>query len=200
MASHKDLYHLLHVYNSLIMGLFIMVTIAMGVRLVNGDPLFKVYHDYWLELRWTATPATLVIAVTIPSVWYLYWIESPRLGKVFTVIGNQWYWIYRSSKLLGHTAPHYDSIYADGKLTAAAVNMSEHMFMVSSNDVIHNWGVAGCYRSALGLKMDAYPGRLNVAFLDGELMAQRQSLYLRYCSELCGIYHAYMPIAIVISR
>merc|ERR1712123_423776 len=172
-----------HVYNSLIYGVFIAVTIALRVRLLNQEMLFKVYHDYWLEFGWTATPAVLVIAVTIPSVWYLYFIESPRLGKVFTVIGNQWYWIYRNSKL-----------------TAAAVNLSEHMFMISSNDVIHNWGVAGCYRSALRMKMDAYPGRLNVAFLDGELAAQRQTMYLGYCSELCRIYHAYMPITVVISR
>jgi len=192
--------HLLHVYNSLIYGVFIAVTIALRVRLLNQEMLFKVYHDYWLEFGWTATPAVLVIAVTIPSVWYLYFIESPRLGKVFTVIGNQWYWIYRNSKLLGSKAVHYDSIYADGKLTAAAVNLSEHMFMISSNDVIHNWGVAGCYRSALRMKMDAYPGRLNVAFLDGELAAQRQTMYLGYCSELCRIYHAYMPITVVISR
>jgi len=196
----KKLNHLLHVYNSLIYGLFVAVTIALWVRLVNNEPLFKVYHDYWLELRWTATPATLVIAVTIPSVWYLYWIESPRLGKVFTVIGNQWYWIYRNAKVLGQQSIHYDSIYSEGKMTAGAVLFREHMFMVSSNDVIHNWGVAGCYRSALGMKMDAYPGRLNIAFLDGELLASDQTMYLGYCSELCGIYHAYMPITVVVSR
>ena len=85
-------------------------------------------------------------------------------------------------------------------MTAGAVLFREHMFMVSSNDVIHNWRVAGCYRSALGMKMDAYPGRLNIAFLDGELLASDQTMYLGYCSELCGIYHAYMPITVVVAR
>lgn len=166
---------------------------------MNNEPLFKVYHDYWLEVGWTAVPATLVVAVTIPSVWYLYWIEAPRLGKVLTVIGNQWYWIYRNAKETGKTSNYYDSILADGKVTAGSYLRRENMFMVSSNDVIHNWGVARCYRSALGMKMDAYPGRLNVAFIDGEILASDQTMYLGYCSELCGIYHAYMPITVVVT-
>merc|ERR1719336_379178 len=74
--------------------------------------------------------------------------------------------IYRNAKLFRHKAQYYDSIYAEGKLTSTAINRREKMFMISSNDVIHNWGIARCYRSSLRMKMDAYPGRLNVAFID----------------------------------
>jgi len=100
-----------------------------------------------------------------------------------------------------HKAQYYDSIYAERKLTSTAINRGEKMFMITSNDVIHNWGIAGCYRSSLGMKMDAYPGRLNVAFIDGAgLKSKKQALYLRYCSELCRIYHAYMPISLICER
>merc|ERR1712014_240560 len=151
-------------------------------RFFNDFALFKVTYDYYLETGWTATPRALVVAVTYPSIWLLYWID-------------------RNAKLFRHKAQYYDSIYAEGKLTSTAINRREKMFMISSNDVIHNWGIARCYRSSLRIKMDAYPGRLNVAFIDrARLKSKKQALYLRYCSELCRIYHAYMPISMVVER
>lgn len=177
--------HFFHVYNTLIFGILVFVTFSMSYRLFNDFALFKVTHDYYLETGWTATPRALVVAVTYPSIWLLYWIERPRMGSCHTVIGNQWYWIYRNAKLFGQKAQYYDSIYAEGKLTSTAINRGEKMFMISSNDVIHNWGIARCYRSSLRMKMDAYPGRLNVAFIDGAgLKSKKQALYLGYCSEL----------------
>merc|ERR1711908_104629 len=172
-----------HVYNTLIFGILVFVTFSMSYCLFNDFALFKVTHDYYLETGWTATPRALVVAVTYPSIWLLYWIERPRMGSCHTVIGNQWYWIYRNAKLFGQKAQYYDSIYAEGKLTSTAINRGEKMFMISSNDVIHNWG------------------RLNVAFIDGaRLKSKKQALYLGYCSELCRIYHAYMPISMVVER
>ena len=193
--------HFFHVYNTLIFRILVFVTISMIYRLFNEYPLFKITHDYYLETGWTATPRALVVAVTYPSIWLLYWIERPRMGSCCTVIGNQWYWIYRNAKLFRHNSKYYDSIYAERKLTSTAINRGEKMFMITSNDVIHNWRIAGCYRSSLRMKMDAYPRRLNVAFIDGaRLKSKKQAMYLRYCSELCRIYHAYMPISVVVER
>ena len=66
---------------------------------------------------------------------------------------------------------------------------------VSSNDVIHNWGVARSSEDTLGVKMDAYPGRCNIA---QATPAYHSGLYTGYCSELCRTHHSYMPIMLVV--
>jgi cytochrome c oxidase subunit 2 len=50
-------------------------------------------------------------------------------------------------------------------------------FIVTGQDVIHDFAVP-----ALGLKVDAVPGR--------------EGTYYGQCSEICGVYHAFMPIAV----
>jgi cytochrome c oxidase subunit 2 len=44
----------------------------------------------------------------------------------------------------------------------------------------------------MGLKIDAVPGRLNETWFE----AEREGIYYGQCSELCGVLHAFMPIAI----
>ena len=64
--------------------------------------------------------------------------------------------------------------------------------IVTSNDVIHAWGVP-----AFWVKIDAVPGRLNETWF----RADREGVYYGVCYELCGAQHGYMPIAVeVVSR
>lgn len=60
---------------------------------------------------------------------------------------------------------------------------------ITSDDVLHAFAVP-----SLGIKVDAVPGRLNVAYLD----IIREGIYFGQCSELCGVNHGYMPIKIVV--
>jgi len=60
-------------------------------------------------------------------------------------------------------------------------------FIVTGQDVIHDFAVP-----SLGLKIDAVPGRLNQT----SLLIQREGVYYGQCSELCGVYHGFMPIAV----
>jgi cytochrome c oxidase subunit 2 len=60
-------------------------------------------------------------------------------------------------------------------------------FIVTGQDVIHDWAVP-----ALGIKMDAVPGRLNQT----SVIIQREGTYYGQCSEICGVYHAFMPIVV----
>ena len=53
-------------------------------------------------------------------------------------------------------------------------------FIVTGQDVIHDWAVP-----ALGVKMDAVPGRLNQT----SVIIQREGVYYGQCSEICGVYH-----------
>jgi cytochrome c oxidase subunit 2 len=58
--------------------------------------------------------------------------------------------------------------------------------------VIHSFAVP-----ALWTKMDAVPGRLN----EVTFRALREGVYYGQCSELCGVDHGFMPIAVeVVSK
>jgi cytochrome c oxidase subunit 2 len=59
--------------------------------------------------------------------------------------------------------------------------------MLTAGDVIHSYACP-----ALGIKCDAYPGRLNqVSFF-----IYREGTFYGQCSEICGILHSSMPIVI----
>jgi cytochrome c oxidase subunit 2 len=60
-------------------------------------------------------------------------------------------------------------------------------FVVTSTDVIHDFAVP-----SLGIKIDAVPGRLNQT----SFIALRTGVFRGQCSEICGVYHAFMPIAV----
>ena len=45
---------------------------------------------------------------------------------------------------------------------------------------------------ALGVKIDAVPGRLNQV----SVIIQREGVYYGQCSEICGVYHGFMPIVV----
>ena len=59
--------------------------------------------------------------------------------------------------------------------------------LITSEDVIHSFALP-----QLGIKVDAIPGRMNAFILN----ASKMGVYHGQCSELCGVNHAFMPIAI----
>jgi cytochrome c oxidase subunit 2 len=60
-------------------------------------------------------------------------------------------------------------------------------FIVTGQDVIHDFAVP-----SLGLKIDRVPGRLNQT----SVIVQREGVYYGQCSEICGVYHRFMPIVV----
>jgi cytochrome c oxidase subunit 2 len=60
-------------------------------------------------------------------------------------------------------------------------------FIVTGQDVIHDFAVP-----SLGVKIDAIPGRLNQT----SVIVQREGVYYGQCSEICGVYHGFMPIVV----
>jgi cytochrome c oxidase subunit 2 len=60
-------------------------------------------------------------------------------------------------------------------------------FIVTAADVIHSFAVP-----CLGIKCDAYPGRLSQV----SVLINRTGIFYGQCSELCGILHSSMPIVI----
>ena len=59
--------------------------------------------------------------------------------------------------------------------------------LFTANDVLHAWALP-----SFGVKRDAVPGRINETWFK----AEKVGTYYGQCSELCGIKHAFMPIAV----
>ena len=60
---------------------------------------------------------------------------------------------------------------------------------MSAADVLHSWALP-----SFGIKVDACPGRLNVV----NLFIKRVGLFFGQCSEICGVNHGFMPIAVLV--
>jgi cytochrome c oxidase subunit 2 len=59
--------------------------------------------------------------------------------------------------------------------------------LIAGTDVIHSWFVP-----ALGVQKYAMPGRTN----DLWFRADKPGVFYGQCNQICGVNHAYMPIAV----
>jgi len=63
----------------------------------------------------------------------------------------------------------------------------EIRFIITASDVLHSFAIP-----ALGIKLDAVPGRLN----QFGVRVRVPGVYYGQCSELCGVGHGFMPIKV----
>lgn len=160
-------------------------------------------HGSTLELIWTITPAFILTAIAFPSFKLLYLMDevlSPTL--TIKVVGHQWYWSYEYSDFItengdsidfdSYMIPESDLELGQFRLldvdNRLVVPVDCHIrLIVTGADVIHSFAVP-----SLGMKLDCVPGRLNqVSFL-----AERTGTFYGQCSEICGVWHGFMPIAV----
>nr|BBA30537.1 cytochrome c oxidase subunit II [Gadiculus argenteus thori] len=151
-----------------------------------------------LEAIWTLLPGIILALVALPSLRILYLmdeINDPHL--TMKAIGHQWYWSYEYTDYgdLGfdsYMVPARDLAPGQFRLLETDHRMiipldTPIRILISAEDVLHSWAVP-----ALGIKMDAVPGRLNeTAFL-----VSRPGVYYGQCSEICGANHSFMPIVV----
>ena len=194
---------------------FYLVVISVGVFWVLGSIIYyynykksPIVHKYLnhgtlLELIWTITPAFILIAIAFPSFRLLYLLDeviSPTI--TIKVVGHQWFWSYEYSDYVNESGEsiEFDSymlpedqlelgqqrlLDVDNKVI---VPVDTHIrLIVTGADVIHSWAVP-----SLGIKIDAVPGRLNQT----SILAERPGLFYGQCSEICGVWHGFMPIAV----
>ncbi len=116
-------------------------------------------------------------------------------------IGYQWGWTYSypdfgdfefSANMLPkeQTTPELYRFEADNRVV---VPVGETIrVMTTARDVIHAWTLPN-----MAIKVDAVPGRLNETWFK----AEKEGVYYGQCSEICGVRHSAMPIAVeVVSR
>nr|GEV56736.1 cytochrome c oxidase subunit 2, mitochondrial [Tanacetum cinerariifolium] len=172
---------------------FYLVLIGLGVAWVMASvvinfgegraPLAHRYanHGTLIEVVWTVTPALVLVAIAFPSFKLLYLMDIDFVDEAGEAIEYDSYMVP-------------DSDLEDGQIRLLEVDnrvvlpVDTHVrFVVTGADVIHDFAVP-----SLGIKIDACPGRLNQT----SVIAQREGVFFGQCSELCGVYHGFMPIAV----
>jgi cytochrome c oxidase subunit 2 len=114
------------------------------------------------------------------------------------ITGYQWYWGYEfpdqgipeyvsnilpPEKALENGEPNLLAV--DNRLVLPVGRPIR--LIITGADVIHSFAVP-----SLWFKLDAVPGRLN----ERAITIEKPGVYYGQCSELCGIKHGFMPIAI----
>jgi cytochrome c oxidase subunit 2 len=160
-------------------------------------------HGTLLELIWTVSPAFILIAIAFPSFRLLYLLDeviSPTI--TIKVVGHQWYWSYEYSDYVtesgdpiefdSYMIPESDLELGQFRLldvdNRVVIPVDTHIrLIVTGSDVLHSFAVP-----SFGVKIDAVPGRLN----QSSILAERTGTFYGQCSEICGVYHGFMPVAV----
>lgn len=155
-------------------------------------------HNQLLEFAWTAVPVLILVIVAIPSFKLLYFMDRAQdADMTIKVTGHQWYWSYEYPDHGGFVFDSfmkYEDDLEPGEPRLLAVDNEVVLpvgatvrVLMTSNDVIHAWAIP-----ALGVKTDNVPGRLTETWM----RIDRPGVYYGQCSELCGVNHGFMPIAV----
>ena len=174
----------------------LLVTIYRFRESKNKIPS-KIAHNTFLEILWTLIPLIIVCAIAIPSIKLIFFMDKTNDAEItLKVIGHQWYW-------------EYD--YPDHKISFDSYMLEEEQLkpeqlrnlevdkqvilpidtnvriLATSADVLHSWAVP-----AFGIKQDTIPGRLRETWV----RIKKPGVYYGQCSELCGLNHGFMSIAV----
>jgi len=181
---------------------WIMVSIIRNY-IDTKSPIAHKYlnHGTLIELIWTITPAIILILIAFPSFKLLYLMDEVNDSSMSILAeGHQWYWSYQYPDFLNSDEEliEFDSyLVPESDLEEGALRMLEVdnrvilpestsvRLIITSGDVIHSFSC-----NSLGIKCDAYPGRLNQV----SVFVNREGVFYGQCSEICGILHSSMPI------
>ena len=172
---------------------------ALFALIINKYSCRNILEAQEVETIWTVLPAVILLFLALPSLRLLYLIDEVGDPQVsIKTIGHQWYWRYEYSDFQhevqfdSYITPTEDLLPGQFRLlevdnrVVLPVNL-EIRILTTAADVIHSWAVP-----ALGIKLDAIPGRLNQV----GVTITRPGVYYGQCSEICGSNHSFIPIAI----
>nr|WDV10330.1 cytochrome c oxidase subunit II [Rhabdopleura sp. NHMO H2136] len=189
----------LHSLHSHLMGMMVMVVVVVSFwicsGIFSGRRLGSFKDSGKVEVMVTSLPVLVLSTMMAPSMLHLY-VSSESICRStlnYNIMGRMWYWqyfypgwsspfSYDSYLLKGSNRPGME---VDHPLFISAGFRSK--FLVSSSDVIHSFSVP-----ALGVKIDAVPGRMNGIDVQVSLVGK----YFGFCSELCGSGHSQMPCVV----
>ena len=181
-----------------VLALLIYVMVRFNAR-ANPTPT-KTTHNTFVEVVWTMVPLIILIVIAIPSFKLLYFVDRTSEAELTVkAVGLQWAWRYEYPDEEALSFESYmipeDEITAEQKRLLdvdypLVVPTGKNIrLLVTADDVLHSFAMP-----SMGVKIDAVPGRLNETWFN--IPAGKEGMYYGQCSEICGVGHAYMPIAI----
>nr|WNH37629.1 cytochrome c oxidase subunit II [Hygophum macrochir] len=200
-AASPVMEELLHFHDHALMVVLLISTFVFYIIIAMVTT--KLTNKYILdsqeiEIIWTVLPGIILILIALPSLRILYLmdeIDDPHL--TIKAVGHQWYWSYEYTDYEdlafdAYMVPTQDLLPGQFRLLETDHRVvvpveTPVRVLVSAEDVLHSWAVP-----ALGVKMDAVPGRLNQT----ALLAARPGVFYGQCSEICGANHSFMPITV----
>jgi cytochrome c oxidase subunit 2 len=198
----------------IIIGIVLLVGWLLCVSLYNFLEVSQTNiedftHADTIEIVWTSLPSLILFSLSFPSFSLLYSLDEIAFPQLtFKIFGHQWYWSYELSdfKVCGNQVLKYSCyIMPDSHIEENYARMGllrnletdrrillpagVHLrLLITAVDVLHSWTVP-----SFGVKVDACPGRLNQA----NLFVKRVGIFFGQCSEICGVNHGFMPIAVL---
>nr|YP_010950991.1 cytochrome c oxidase subunit II [Thienemanniella triangula]WML69332.1 cytochrome c oxidase subunit II [Thienemanniella triangula] len=176
----------------------VMVGYLMAMLFFNKFTNRFLLHGQTIEVIWTIIPAIILMFIALPSLRLLYLLdEISKPSLTLKTVGHQWYWSYEYSDFKNIEFDSYmipmnemnensfRLLDVDNRIVLP--NNNQIRILITAADVLHSWTVP-----ALGVKVDATPGRLNQT----NFFMNRVGLFYGQCSEICGANHSFMPIVI----
>jgi cytochrome c oxidase subunit 2 len=201
--------HLLFVIISIVILVgWLLFLVLMNFTELNNSSVFNFTHSNSIEIIWTSIPAFILLSLASPSFSLLYSLDEISYPELtLKILGHQWYWSYEISDFNSCSNTH-NLKYSSYMLTNETLKESSVGFfrtletnkrvvlptnthlrlLITAVDVLHSWTVP-----SFGVKVDACPGRLNQA----NLFIKRFGVFFGQCSEICGVNHGFMPIAVL---
>lgn len=188
-----------HDHTLIILTLVIsVVSYAIYTIIVNKYTNRYLIEAQQIETIWTIVPAIILVFLALPSLRLLYLTDEVRdPALTLKAIGHQWYWRYEYTdfsdiEIDSYIIPTQDLVAGEYRLLEVDNRIvlpiqTEIRVLVTAADVIHSWTVP-----ALGVKVDAVPGRLNQL----GFTINNPGIYYGQCSEICGANHSFIPITI----
>jgi cytochrome c oxidase subunit 2 len=201
------IFHQAHAFHSFLLIIITLITLFVLALLIYCVVKFredrhpvpsKTTHHTMLEVAWTVLPVLVLVMIAIPSFRLLYaQYTPPPVDLTIKTVARQWNWdiVYPDANALTVTQimlsdeelkPGQPRKLAVDNVAVVPVNKVVRV-QVTAEDVIHNFTIP-----SFGIKVDAVPGRLNETWFK----AEREGIYYGQCSELCGLGHNSMPVAI----
>jgi len=180
----RAIFNLWHLGFLVFGAIFVLVAGAIFYALVRYrwregelDPK-QIAGNKTVEIIWTAIPFLVVVMLFTATARTMSLSDPPPAPKPdLIVVGHQWWWEIR----------YPDS----GVVTANEIHIpvgKPFSVRLDSVDVLHEFWVP-----QLGRKMTTVPGHLNNIWIE----ADAPGTYLGFCTEFCGLQHAWMHFHVV---
>lgn len=203
--------HLLFVIIAIVLFVgWLLFVVLLNFTEVENSTVQSFTHSNVIEIVWTTIPVFILLMLAGPSFSLLYSLdEISKPNLTLKILGHQWYWSYEISDFNSCSESAQTFKYSSYMLTNEFLKENDHAgffrvletnkrvvlptdthirLLITSVDVLHSWTIP-----SFGVKVDACPGRLNQA----NLFIKRAGVFYGQCSEICGVNHGFMPIALM---